>query len=79
MEVPRLGAKSELQLPADTTATASRDLSHVCNLHHSSRRQILHPLSEARDRTCTLMDTSCVLKLLSNKRNSGMSILNAGG
>ena len=30
--------------------TATRDLSSVCDLHHSSReRQILKPLSEARD------------------------------
>ena len=36
MEVPRLGVKSELQLLAYTTATATRDLSHVCHLHHSS-------------------------------------------
>ena len=35
-KVPRLGVKSELQLPDNTTATATRDLSHVCNLHHSS-------------------------------------------
>ena len=37
MEVPRLGAESELQLPAYTTATATPDLSHICDLHHSSR------------------------------------------
>ena len=36
MEVPRLGGKSELQLLAYITATAKRDLSHVCDLHHSS-------------------------------------------
>ena len=35
MEVPRLGVESELQLPAYATATATWDLSHVCNLHHS--------------------------------------------
>ena len=30
--------------------------SHVCNLHHSSQqRQILNPLSKARDQTCNLM------------------------
>ena len=34
MEVPRPGVKSELQLLAYTTAT--QDLSHICNLHHSS-------------------------------------------
>ena len=33
MEVPRLGIQLELQLPA----TAMWDLSHICNLHHSSR------------------------------------------
>ena len=36
-----------------------RKLSHVCNLHHSSWQcWFLNPLSEARDRTCVLMDTS---------------------
>ena len=35
MEVPRLGVKSELQLPATATATATWDLSCVCDLHHS--------------------------------------------
>ena len=50
MEVPRLGAKSELQLPAQATETAMWDLSHVCNLHHNSQQpQILNPLSEAKD------------------------------
>ena len=57
MEVPRLGVKSELQVPAYTIAT--RDQSYVCNPHHSSHwRKIPNPLSEARDRTCILMDTS---------------------
>uniref|UniRef100_A0A8D0PQP5 Uncharacterized protein n=1 Tax=Sus scrofa TaxID=9823 RepID=A0A8D0PQP5_PIG len=56
IEVPRLGVKSELQLPAYATATATQDLSHVCDLHHSSRqRRILNPLSEARDQTRNLM------------------------
>ena len=50
MEIPRLGIELELQLPAYTTAMATQDLSHVCDLHHSSRQcQILNPLSEARD------------------------------
>ena len=53
VEVPRLGVKSELQLPA----TAIWDLSHVCDLHHSSRQcWLLNPLSEARDQTSVLMD-----------------------
>ena len=61
MEVPRLEVKSELQPPAYTTAIASWDASHICNLHHSSRQHwILNPLSEVRDRTHTLMDPSWV-------------------
>ena len=59
MEVPRLGVESELQLPGYTIATATRDPSCIFDLYHSSwRHQILNPLSEARDRTCILMDTS---------------------
>ena len=61
MEVPRLGVKSELQLPAYTTGTARHDPSHLFKLHPSSQQhQILNPLSGARDRTCILMDTSGV-------------------
>ena len=71
MEVPRLGVQSELQPPAYTTATATRDLSRVCNLHHSFRRcQIFNPLSGARDRTRILMDTCWVLNPLSHNKNS---------
>ena len=48
MEVPRLGVKLEFYLPA--TATAMWNLSHVCDLHHSSWQcWVLNPLSEARD------------------------------
>ena len=36
MEVPRLGVEWELQLPPYTTATATPDLGHVCDLLHSS-------------------------------------------
>ena len=61
MEVPRLGVELELQLPAYPTATAMPDQSHVCNLHHSSlQRQILNPLSEARDQTHVLTVASWV-------------------
>ena len=61
VEVPRLGVELELQLLAYTTATAMQDLSHLCDLHHSSRQhQILNPLSEASDRTHVPMDTSRV-------------------
>ena len=53
---PRLGVQSELQLPAYTTATATSDSSHVCDLHHGSgQHRILNPLMEARDRTRNLM------------------------
>ena len=59
MEVPRLRGTSELELPAYATAAALRDLSCVCDLHHSSQQcWILNPLGEARDGTCVLMDTS---------------------
>ena len=45
--VPRLGVESELELPAYTTASATWDPSHVCNLHHSSWEYwILNPLIE---------------------------------
>ena len=48
-----------LQLPAYTTATTTRAPCHVCNLHHRSRQcRIPDPLSEARDGTRNLMDTS---------------------
>ena len=58
MEVPRLGAESELQVLAYTTATATWDLSHMCDLRHSSHYcWILNPLSEARDGTQVLKDT----------------------
>ena len=50
MEIPRLGAESELQLPAYTTATATQSLRHNCDLHCSLwQHQILNPLSKARD------------------------------
>ena len=51
----------KLQLPACTTATATRDLSSVCNLYQSSQQhRIPNPLSEARDQTRVLLDTSQV-------------------
>ena len=59
MEVPGLEVKLELQLPVYTTATATWDLSFVCDLHHSSQQgRIPDPLSKARDQTLILMDTS---------------------
>ena len=71
MEVPRLGVKSELRLLAYTTATATPDPSHICDLHYSSWQcGILNPLSEARDRTHNLMVTSWDSFLLHHKGNS---------
>ena len=72
MEVPRLGVEWKLQLPACATATATRDLSHICDLHCSLWKcQILNPLSKARDHTHILMVSSQV-------GNSPKQILNGG-
>ena len=61
MAVPRLGGKSDLQLPTYAIATATRDLSRVCDLHHSPwQRWILNPLIGTRGQTHILMDTSQV-------------------
>ena len=38
MEIPRLGLESKLQPLVYDTAIAMRDLSHVCDLHYSSRQ-----------------------------------------
>ena len=71
MEVLRLEVKLELLPLAYTTATATQDLRHVCDLHGSSQQcQSLNPLSETRDWTHILMDTSWVLNLLSHSENS---------
>ena len=71
MELPRLGVELELQRPPYTTATVIQDLSHLCDLHHSSRPcRILNPLSETRHQTCILMDTSQVRNLLSHNGNA---------
>ena len=71
MEVLGLEVKSDLQLPVYTTATATPDPSHICNLCLSLRQcQILHLLSKARDQACILVDASQVLNLLRHDRNS---------
>ena len=52
MEVPRLGVKLELQLPAYSTANGNtRSKPHLC-------RQIANPLSEARAQTRILTETT---------------------
>ena len=37
VEVPRVGVKSELQLQAYTAATATQELSCICDLYHNLR------------------------------------------
>ena len=70
MEVLGLGIELELQPPA--CATATPDLSHVCDLPHSSRQcRILNPLSEARDGTRRLMVPSRIRQPL---RHDGSSV-----
>ena len=68
MEVPGPGDELEPQLLAYSTATATLDLSHIGNLVCAACDlcQILNPLSEARNRTHILIDTSRVLNLLSH-------------
>jgi len=54
MKVPRLRVRPKLQLPAyvTATATATPNLRCICDLHHSSpQRQILNPLSKAKDQS----------------------------
>ena len=61
VDVPGLGAELELELLAHATATASQDLSHVCDLHYTSWQcHILDSLSEARYQTRILLDSSRV-------------------
>ena len=47
-KVTRLGVELELQLPANNTATATEEMSHICDLHHRAWQcLILNPLREA--------------------------------
>ena len=69
MEVPGLGVKSELQLQGYATATATPDLSHMCDLCCSlQQRQILNPLKEARDRTASSQGQCWVFNPLCHNR-----------
>ena len=71
MEVPRLWLESELQLAANTTATAISNQSHICDLRHILwHRQMFNSLSEAKDWTHIFMDASEILNLLSHNGNS---------
>ena len=56
MQVSRLGVEMELELQLQAYATATPNPTYTgCSLWHC---QILNPLSEARDRTCILTDTT---------------------
>ena len=71
MEISKPGVRLELQLLAYTTATATPDLSCICNLCCSLRqRLILNPLNKAKDQTCILMDTSQILSHNGNSRTT---------
>ena len=70
---PGSQARSQIRaaVPAYATAIATWDPNYICDLHCSSwQHQILNALSEARDWTCILMDTSRVLNLLSHNKKS---------
>ena len=55
------GSQARGRIGAAARATATRDPSRVCNLHHSSRqRRIVNPPSKGRDRTRDLMVPSRV-------------------
>ena len=74
MEVPRPGVELELQLLAYTTATWNP--SSVYEPHHRSWQcWIPDPLSEARDQTHFLMDTSQVCFRYATKGTPKLSIL----
>ena len=71
MEVPQLEFELELQLLAYTTAPATPDPSHICNLCHNLWQcRCLNPPSEARDRTLILTDISWILNPMSHNGNS---------
>ena len=63
MEAPRLGVESAVAAGLyHSHSNEGSEPDRICNLHHNSQQHwILNPLSEARDRTCVLMDTNQVL------------------
>ena len=74
MDVPRLGVKLELQLPACATTIATWVPSHIYDQHHRLWQcWILHPLSKASEPAMELafLQTLCyVLNPLSCNRSS---------
>ena len=73
---PRTGAKLEMQLMAYAMATATLDLSCICDLCHGLwQRWILNPVSKARDQTHVVTEMMWVLNPLIHKRNPEFSVL----
>ena len=71
MEVSRLEVEIGAATETYAAATATPDLSRICHLHCSWWQSwIVNPLSEARNRTHILEDTSRVLKPLNYNGNS---------
>ena len=70
VEVPRPGIRSELQLQAYITATATWDPSHIWDLSQLVATPGLNPLNKARHQTHILLDTSQILNPLSHNGNS---------
>ena len=70
MEVPR--ARGQIRVAAAGPRHSHRNAGSECVYNHSSQQfWIFNPLSEARDQTPNLMDTSQVLNpLRHNRRNS---------
>ena len=69
MGVSKLEVESELQLPAYSHSNTGSE-PHL-DLHHSSQQcRILNSLSQVRDRTRILTDTSQVCNPLRHNRNS---------
>ena len=67
MEVPRLGGKLELNAGLRHSHCNARSRLHLRPMRWLQKRQILNPLSKARDRTHILMETTSGLNPLSHK------------
>ena len=70
VEAPKLGVKSELQLPVYTTAKATPDPSRVCDLHLSSRQRQLPVYTTAK----ATPDPSCVCDLYTSTHGNARSL-----
>ena len=71
MKVLRLGVESEMQLLAYTTAIAAPDPTCICDLCNSLQQcWIFNPMSEYKNQTSILMDTSQIHNPLSHSGNS---------